>query len=520
MFLLLFHALNADGNSKGAIQGAKWKPLCTLTADANKVYNRALKLQTLITDYTKAATKLAVEAVAAAQKMQNAEAHAAAIGLVAEIREQLKSKQPEIARCYKVAVETPAFIGYTHGRIAELLAIMGHNRGASNYGYLAQLSSPTSPATDAATAQLSSCKIKPHDITEGPEETEVLTKKGFVGMDHGTGLVDGVLTSSCNEHCVLTSATATALNSDTGPQEDIPFTNGYILKHQTNTARSSQLINSLSKQAKGLPNKGQNQQYVRLWDKYVQLEGCETSFKAGFSRPEAQTLKQSVAVLTALKNIIDNESGEYDLSKDGEKIKTVAEKLFKPGEDNYPEKLYKEAQAKTLRKTLMAGNTATSLTNLETPIDLQIAQMYYTQRKIDGFIAKLKEAEEQLSKDKLGDYGAAAAEDACNKLDGEQKCNTDKKCSYETASDGTNKCTYNASKAKANNVPVALTQTESAKKTTKKCKGKKKDDCKSPDCKWEGETCKDFSFLVNTKSTLMAATFLSFFKIFHPLFPC
>nr|APD75584.1 variant surface glycoprotein 1125.5511 [Trypanosoma brucei] len=277
---------------------------------------------------------------------------------------------------------------------------MGHNTGASNYGYLAQLSSPTSPATDAAAAQLSSCKIKRHDITEGPEETEVLTKKGFVGMDHGTVLVDGVLTSSCNEHCVLTSATATALNSDTGPQEDIPFANGYILKHQANTARSSQLINSLSKQAKGLPNKGQNQKYVRLWDKYVQLEGCETRFKAWFSKTDAEALKQSTAVKTAIINIIDNKSGAYEDNKENEAIKQLVEKLFKPGEDNYPEKLYKGAQAKTLTKTIVPTQTTTCLAELATPIDLQIAQMYYTQRKVDGFTAKLKEAEEHLANSK------------------------------------------------------------------------------------------------------------------------
>nr|AAA30249.1 surface glycoprotein [Trypanosoma brucei]prf//1909283C major surface antigen:ISOTYPE=1.13 [Trypanosoma brucei] len=35
-----------------------------------------------------------------------------------------------------------------------------------------------------------------------------------------------------------------------------------------------------------------------------------------------------------------------------------------------------------------------------------------------------------------------------------------------------------------------------------KCKDKKKDDCKSPDCKWEGETCKDSSFLLNKKFAL------------------
>nr|APD73038.1 variant surface glycoprotein 1125.192 [Trypanosoma brucei] len=43
-----------------------------------------------------------------------------------------------------------------------------------------------------------------------------------------------------------------------------------------------------------------------------------------------------------------------------------------------------------------------------------------------------------------------------------------------------------------------------------KCKGKKKEECKSQDCKWEGETCKDPSTLVITKFALTFIDFVSF----------
>ncbi|RHW72268.1 Trypanosome variant surface glycoprotein (A-type) [Trypanosoma brucei equiperdum] len=88
----------------------------------------------------------------------------------------------------------------------------------------------------------------------------------------------------------------------------------------------------------------------------------------------------------------------------------------------------------------------------------------------------------------------------CNTIgDDKAKCNGEKQCSYDDSKEAGKKCTYNASKAKENNVPVAQTQTGGSAGTNDKCKDKKKDECKSPDCKWEGETCKDSSFLFNKK---------------------
>nr|AGH60956.1 variant surface glycoprotein 380 [Trypanosoma brucei] len=47
-------------------------------------------------------------------------------------------------------------------------------------------------------------------------------------------------------------------------------------------------------------------------------------------------------------------------------------------------------------------------------------------------------------------------------------------------------------------------------KTTDKCKGKLEPECtKAPECKWDGETCKDSSFLDNNKFALISAAFVS-----------
>nr|APD74827.1 variant surface glycoprotein 1125.4303 [Trypanosoma brucei] len=53
-----------------------------------------------------------------------------------------------------------------------------------------------------------------------------------------------------------------------------------------------------------------------------------------------------------------------------------------------------------------------------------------------------------------------------------------------------------------------------AEKKDDKCSDKKNDECKSPDCKWEDETCKDYGFLVK-KLSLIAAAFMAliFLKI-------
>nr|AGH61259.1 variant surface glycoprotein 805 [Trypanosoma brucei] len=103
------------------------------------------------------------------------------------------------------------------------------------------------------------------------------------------------------------------------------------------------------------------------------------------------------------------------------------------------------------------------------------------------------------------------AENICNKIKDATQCNNKAFCSYnETEAETDKKCKFNSTKSSKSEVSVTQTQTAGTETTTDKCKDKKKDDCKSPDCKYEGETLKNFSFLINKKFSLsLAAAFVS-----------
>nr|AGH61203.1 variant surface glycoprotein 647 [Trypanosoma brucei] len=97
-----------------------------------------------------------------------------------------------------------------------------------------------------------------------------------------------------------------------------------------------------------------------------------------------------------------------------------------------------------------------------------------------------------------------ATENACNEIKIEADCNKTAACSFnKTEADENKKCKFDAKKATSKDVPVTETQTVGGTgATTGNCKDKKKDDCKSPDCKWEGETCKDSSIIVTNQFAL------------------
>nr|AGH61150.1 variant surface glycoprotein 592 [Trypanosoma brucei] len=99
----------------------------------------------------------------------------------------------------------------------------------------------------------------------------------------------------------------------------------------------------------------------------------------------------------------------------------------------------------------------------------------------------------------------------CNAIDKQDKCDEAPQCTWHmTVKDGGKKCQFNSTKATESGVPVAQSQTGGTQTYTDKCKDKKKDDCKSPNCKWENNACKDSSILVNKKfAPSMAVTLVS-----------
>ncbi|RHW74106.1 Trypanosome variant surface glycoprotein C-terminal domain containing protein [Trypanosoma brucei equiperdum] len=102
----------------------------------------------------------------------------------------------------------------------------------------------------------------------------------------------------------------------------------------------------------------------------------------------------------------------------------------------------------------------------------------------------------------------SVTDDVCYAIKEETACNATAACSYnKTETDSNKKCKVDAEKPKKKS--VSATQPQTTETTTDKCKDKKKDECKSPDCKWEGETCKDPSFLLKTEFAVITAVFIS-----------
>nr|APD73172.1 variant surface glycoprotein 1125.371 [Trypanosoma brucei] len=100
-------------------------------------------------------------------------------------------------------------------------------------------------------------------------------------------------------------------------------------------------------------------------------------------------------------------------------------------------------------------------------------------------------------------------EEDCNKQQSSDKCK--EPCTWdESEANKAKKCKLDPKKA-AEQTSQTETGDGAAATTTEKCKGKKKDECKSPDCKWEGETCKDSPILVNKQFalSLVSAAFVA-----------
>nr|ARB50790.1 variant surface glycoprotein [Trypanosoma brucei] len=179
------------------------------------------------------------------------------------------------------------------------------------------------------------------------------------------------------------------------------------------------------------------------------------------------------------------------------------------GENNEEtDKLWSKLEATRVVDPEKDDGSTTELKSLTDPKILAGLLAYYEAKAA----AKQKQEAEKITKlkNELADQKGQSPEAECNELESTEKCNEEKICSWHTdVKNGEKNCKYNATKAKEKGVPVTQAQTAAAEAKIEKCSDKKKDDCKFPDCKWEEETCKDSSFLVNKKLSLITAIFVS-----------
>ncbi|SCU71871.1 Trypanosome variant surface glycoprotein (A-type)/Trypanosome variant surface glycoprotein C-terminal domain containing protein, putative [Trypanosoma equiperdum] len=194
-----------------------------------------------------------------------------------------------------------------------------------------------------------------------------------------------------------------------------------------------------------------------------------------------------------LSRLLHNEKGKSNTD-----IKKMREDIFTAELAKVVDATFANIHNAKLPNKIASIDKGKSLGEITAPRDLA-ALLAALLLETDTEIATLKKKLEATN-----ERPGTVTETTCNTIKGEAECNRTAACSFnKTETDENKKCKFNATKATANGVPVTQTQTGGTETTTEKCKGKGEKDCKSPDCKWNGKECKDFSFLVNKKLALI-----------------
>nr|APD72634.1 variant surface glycoprotein 1125.154 [Trypanosoma brucei] len=183
-----------------------------------------------------------------------------------------------------------------------------------------------------------------------------------------------------------------------------------------------------------------------------------------------------------------------------------AKKTYFGSDNNKLEPLWTKIKRGNIVDLTKAKGTTKELGTVTDTTELhKLLSCYYTVNKEEQ-----KKTAEKITKleTELADKKGKSPESECNKISDEPKCNEDKICSWhKEVKAGEKNCQFNSTKAKEKGVTVTQTQiVVETETTTDKCKDKKKANCKDG-FKWEGETCKESSILVNKKFALSAAAF-------------
>nr|APD74450.1 variant surface glycoprotein 1125.3074 [Trypanosoma brucei] len=193
------------------------------------------------------------------------------------------------------------------------------------------------------------------------------------------------------------------------------------------------------------------------------------------------TVGDVLSMATAQQAAI-NALGQTRQEGDSEQGKNAVKKLLGNDESKTIDKFFTELENKDLQLSQDKGASKTSIKAAAKGDEYGLALAYFSGQALK----RTEEAAKQITQTEAKD------KDSTSK--GKDDCTTEK-------------CELKGDKCVAKNGVKAGNDG----KTDSTCTGKPEKECKSPDCKWDGNFCKDSSILVNKKLVLsMAAAFVSF----------
>nr|AGH60415.1 variant surface glycoprotein 1486 [Trypanosoma brucei] len=380
MILLVLPRLELKAaQSKSPIAHTAWQPLCDLSKDAQKLYNKALKLTTDVEGYFSAGQKAIIQAQIVAAKENTQEAMLAPVAITAAIKDNLNNKEPRRPVCLKAAARLTVRAAYLHGRLGDFFELLAAMRGTtSGDACLAKHDDGGDSDTAGSTEFYKNrCNLAPAVPQPQASQPTTISAAGFTGLDAQQGLTNTEQPSKKNTNCVLLSTTTTDKNGDGGIAEPLPFAAGYLTAKGDHAANSPSInLAALSDDDRQASQKQRVRHYIELWEAYQDFTECEKDFSTVFSTPTAAQLNDSLAVKTAIKNQYLNIKGAFDETKDKNLIEPLLKDLFKDEDAAYPKKVGAEAEKQQIPEPATGKQEKTKLSDLNDIGELQQVKIF------------------------------------------------------------------------------------------------------------------------------------------------
>nr|AGH61240.1 variant surface glycoprotein 786 [Trypanosoma brucei] len=485
-----------------------WQPDCELTAELRKTAGVAkMKVNSDLNSFkTLELTKMKLLTFAA--KFPESKEALTLRALEAAVNTDLRALRDNIANGIDRAVRATAYASEAAGALFSGIQTLHDATDGTTYC----LSASGQGSNGNAAMASQGCKplALPELLTEDSYNTDVISDKGFPKISALTTAQGQGKSGECGLFQAATGAEA----SNTGVQfsggSKINLGLGAIVASAAQQPTRPELSNF-----SGTARAQADTLYGKTHASITALQQLAQGPKPG--QTEVETMKllaQKTAALESIKFQLAASTGKKTSDyKEDENLKT---EYFGKTESNIEPLWNKVKEEKVKGADPEDPSKESKISDLNTEEQLQrVLDCYAVATRL-----KLAKQAEDIAKleTEIADQKGKSPETECNKISDEPKCNDEKTCSWhKDVKNGEKNCQFNSTKAKEKGVTVTQTQTVGGTETTtEKSKDKKKDDCKSPDCKWEGETCKDSSFLVNKKLALIDAVFVNLVS-FHDL---
>nr|APD72613.1 variant surface glycoprotein 1125.72 [Trypanosoma brucei] len=484
---LQFIATTSYAATNKALKIGVWQPLCELGQELEAVSNLAAAEVNDMLVFAASIQAAELRAQIFAAKTANSAEASKALLLAAYYRQQLTTALTDIKdNSLLKNINAAKQAAYLKGRIDDSLQTMEQITSTNNQCLSTDASGPTAPNRQHEQLQGVKCVWRSGQLQPKREALQKITTTGFSGLKEGKENTNSHQATGGAQTCKYLNAGATGFATTEAP-DTAPRAMGGYLQLETN----GDGVTTTPQTSLASGDSGAAAPWADALNAYKAIATIETAeYVNSTAAPSSRPCLKQVIKLTHL---------DKTKTSDGD-VKQAVQSWIGGDDDKKIKEIEAAVDKEEIPKDIAHLSQPTVLSSITSTEQLN-AILYHYQNIALQKIVKLQEelSEAQNKKD------PKTAADICNKIKDATECNNKPFCTYNTTeTDENKKCKFDVTKASKNGVPVTQAQTgggTGGSQTTSECKDRQQKDC-TENCKWEGETCKDSSILVNKQFAL------------------